>query len=433
MTRVQEQRETEVDAPGRQLGLLRELFQRLHAEGLQYCHWKSNEHLGPSMRGVTDLDLLVHRSAALPLARLLAELGFKRFAVKAGAGYPGVEDYLGFDRDTGALSHLHIHYQLTLGAKFVKGHRLPWEEAVLRARRWDPRHGIYTATPEHELVLLIVRAALKLRIRDLAIAAANRPIIRGDTLREMRWLAERVDPEELCRVATSLIGTRAAAMLEVIRTRSTSLAQLKAFSRAINPPLRSFRLYSPLRAGIRAALREMSTVCTVLARKYRSGGIPVYWSTRTPPQGGVAVEIIGVSGSGKTRLTRLVAEWLSKEVAVFPVTGLGATDSVRQQARRARDLGMVVLSDGPLAAPDANPSSGGSGPALVPDLVLRLDLPVEAARARASSTRIELLRRQLLELDERTYAARTRLVTIDAQQPLPAVLLQVKHAIWEEL
>ena len=90
------------------LGILRSLFDRLHAEGIRYCHWKSNEHLDASLIGRTDVDVLVDRRAIVPLTRLLGDLGFKRFVVKAGLGYPGIEDYVGFDRDSGALTHLHV-------------------------------------------------------------------------------------------------------------------------------------------------------------------------------------------------------------------------------------------------------------------------------------------------------------------------------------
>lgn len=114
------------------LHVLRDLFARVHDQGIRYCHWKSNEHLDATMIGATDVDVLFERQAAQRLTRLLTDTtSFKRFVVKPGHGYPGIEDYVGFDPDTGALTHLHVHYQLTLGEKFLKGHRVPWEELYL--------------------------------------------------------------------------------------------------------------------------------------------------------------------------------------------------------------------------------------------------------------------------------------------------------------
>src|SRR5437867_10434848 len=97
------------------LALLRTLTKRLQGEAVPYCHWKSNEHLREAMLGITDLDILCARSASLQMGRILAETGFKRFAAVPARGYPGVEDYLALDEDTGRLVHLYLHYQLTLG------------------------------------------------------------------------------------------------------------------------------------------------------------------------------------------------------------------------------------------------------------------------------------------------------------------------------
>jgi len=40
---------------------LRALFDSLRRAGVRYCHWKSNWRLRETLRGETDLDLLIHR------------------------------------------------------------------------------------------------------------------------------------------------------------------------------------------------------------------------------------------------------------------------------------------------------------------------------------------------------------------------------------
>ena len=154
---------TSSSSPTGSLAVLRALFERLHEADIRYCHWKSNEHLRASFTGATDVDVLFDRRAIVPLTRILGETNFKRFVVKPGRGYPGIEDYVGFDAATGTLTHLHVHYQLTLGEKFLKGHRLPWEELYLATRVWDEEFGLYVADPHVELVALLVRAVMKLR------------------------------------------------------------------------------------------------------------------------------------------------------------------------------------------------------------------------------------------------------------------------------
>src|SRR5438445_9217040 len=119
------------------LGVLAELFERLHAAKIVYCHWKGNEHLQAALSGAKDVDLLVERKAALALGRILSDVGFKRFLATREQAYPGVEDYLALDPSTGTLAHLHVHFQLVPTKNNVEGYRLPWEELVLSTRQLD--------------------------------------------------------------------------------------------------------------------------------------------------------------------------------------------------------------------------------------------------------------------------------------------------------
>jgi len=301
------------------LQVLGNLFERLHEEGIRYCHWKSNEHLGPSMVGGTDVDVLVDRRAIIALTRILGETNFKRFVVKPGRGYPGIEDYVGFDSSTGTLTHLHVHYQLTLGEKFLKGHRLPWEEQYLSTRILDERYGIYVADPHLELVVLIVRAVMKLRVRDVLLEAFGKAYFAGGVLRELRWLSDRTEPQRLQEVASNLVGERAARLLPAMLSGTgPTVRQLRAFGRRADPALSTYRLYSAADAVRQMTLREWRMIWWKLRNWY--AGAPTK-STRTLPQGGLFVAIIGLDGAGKSTLTEAIAEWLSREIAVTTTYG----------------------------------------------------------------------------------------------------------------
>jgi len=312
-----------------ELGVLRVLFERLHAEGIRYCHWKSNEHLDASLVGKTDVDVLVDRRAIVPLTRLLGLSNFKRFVVKPGRGYPGIEDYVGFDPETGALTHLHVHYQLTLGEKFLKGHRLPWEPLYLSTRVMDEQRGIYVADPHLELVVLVLRAAIKLRARDFLIQAAGIPYFRGGLLREFRWLAKRVRPEGVAALANRLIGARAGALFPaMIAAGSPSLRDLVALRRT-EPRLQEYRLYGEWEKVRHAWGRELGIIRWKLKNWYLRAPTK---STRTLPQGGLTVAVVGADGAGKSTLVAELAEWLSHEIAVvctYGGSGKGSAGLVR--------------------------------------------------------------------------------------------------------
>lgn len=321
-------------APGGlpRLRILDELFVRLDTEAIRYCHWKSNEHLGPALTGVTDVDALFDRRGAQRLAHLLtSDAHFKRFVVKAGRGYPGIEDYVGFDPGTGKLTHLHVHYQLTLGEKFLKGHRLPWEEMMLATRVRDPDYNVWVTDPHLELLILIARAAIKLRWRDHALALMGHEYVRGSMLREMRWLAARVRSDRLIEVATPLVGAAAAhAAAAMISTRAPSIRQLRSFHRLADPPLSAYRMYSAAGAARRMLFREWTWIWWRVSHWITRAPTR---STRTPPQGGVAVAFVGPDGAGKSTLTQAIAKWLSSDMAVVSTYG-GSGKGTASQPRR---------------------------------------------------------------------------------------------------
>jgi len=499
------------------LGVLRGLFERFHGDGIRYCHWKSNQHLHASMVGKTDVDILVDRRAIVPLTRILGETNFKRFVVKPGRGYPGIEDYVGFDAASGTLTHLHVHYQLTLGEKFLKGHRLPWEELFLSSRILDAEHGIYVAEPNLELVVLIVRAVMKLRVRDTILETLGRRYIGGGMLRELRWLADRSDRGRLLEVGTRLVGERAARLLpDMVIGTGPSVGQLRSFDRQAEPGFREYRLY-----GATAAMRQMTTrEWAIIWWKVKNWylGAPTK-STRTLPQGGLTVAFLGADGAGKSTLTEEIAEWLSREVAVvitYGGSGKGSASLPRrllqglaalrrrvagarsgtagmaprpdgsdarrreqkpsvarlvwvlslarerrrraQQARRAKGRGMIVLSD---RLPQSQFPGWNDGPRLTrwleagswlrriaarweqaafalaelspPDLVVKLQVSPEVASRRKPETPQEQLRTGIDMVRRLQFPATTRVLELDAEQPLEQVILQAKRAVWESI
>ncbi len=492
------------------MGVLRDLFRRLHNADIRYCHWKSNEHLDVSLDGRTDVDALFDRRAIVPLTRILGEANFKRFVVKPGRGYPGIEDYVGFDSSTGALTHLHVHYQLTLGEKFLKGHRLPWEERYLSSRVWDADHEIYIADPHLELTTLVVRAVMKLRWRDAGLEAMGTPFVRGGMLRELRWLADRVDRARLLDVASELVGERAATLLPaMVDARQPSTGQLRLFGRWARPRLREYRLFGTADAVRQMSAREWGVVWWKVRNWFL--GAPTK-STRTLPHGGLSVAILGADGAGKSTLTGAIAQWLSREVAVVTTYGGSGKGSatwprrllqgiaasrrrlagrrasgngpqrsvpdetspgrvlgrllwvwslVRERRRRAREsrrakgLGMVVLSD---RFPQSQFPGLNDGPRLSrwledrswlrrwaarheqagfrlvelspPDLVLKLHVSPEVASRRKPETPPHQVRSGIDMVRQLRFPETTKVVDLDAEQPPATVLLEAKRHLW---
>jgi thymidylate kinase len=453
----------------RGLAALTRLFQCLHAEDVPYCHWKSNDHLAASMTGATDLDLLVQRKAARRFARILEDTGFKRLAGKPGRGYPGIEDYVGFDAASGRLLHLDIHYQLTVGEKVLKGYRLPWEELLLSTRQLDEEHGIYVADPHMELLIVVIRAVMKLRTRDLVFTALGRPYTARSALQELPWLTVRVGRERLLSVAGRLVGPSAAQILtEVLAAPRPTVTQLLAFARSARPRLSEYRMYGPLEARLRRWIGEWRAVWGALDSMIRGR---LDRGKRTP-QGGLIVAFVGAAGAGKSSLTRALATWLSREVALLATYGGSASGGqalvpvLRARKRhqravralRARNRGLIViwdqwpqnqvagLTDGPQlarwrghrspllrTAADYELATLQAAELNPPDLVLRLQVSPGVALQRKPGMPADQLRRETEIVRRLQYPAGTRIVDIDADQPFEEVLLRVKQAVWEAI
>jgi thymidylate kinase len=129
-----------------------------------------------------------------------------------------------------------------------------------------------------------------------------------------------------------------------------------------------------------------------------------------------------------------------------------------QQARRAKGRGMIVLSD---RLPQSQFPGWNDGPRLTqwldadswlrrvaarreqaafrlaelspPDLVVKLHVSPEVASRRKPETPPEQLRTGIDMVRQLQFPATTRVLELDAEQPLDQVLLQAKRAVWESI
>jgi hypothetical protein len=497
------------------LGVLAAFFKQLHAADIPYCQWKSNEHLRAALSGLTDLDLLVPREAALPLGEVLSRAKFKRFIAAPAYSYPGIEDYLSLDERSGRMVHLHVHYQLTVGELHLKGYRLPWEHTVLARRQWDPEAEVYLSDPNMEFLLLIVRATLKLRLRDTMATRRDRPYFHGGTLKEYHWLRERIAEAELLGLARQLLGEQAARLVLALQGEPPTVGQLRALARAAHPSFRHYRTYAPARARRRRWMREWHKRKEAFVGRLL--GTP-HALRRGLPQGGAVVALLGADGAGKSTLVAEMVRWFAWKTGVVPFyfgSGDGPVSPWRRalrgltsvyhmisrrsparrpdvpplhgaprsrsrlrklyrtlwalsianekrrrlrQAREARNQGRIVICDrfpqcqipGTTDGPLLDLWSGHSNQLLSslarwersvyqtaeacpPDLVVKLHVTPAAASLRKPDMDPGYLAARAEVIRALRYPPGTKVVEVDADQPMIQVLLQVKRAIWETL
>jgi hypothetical protein len=292
------------------------LFGQFDAAGVRHCHYKSNEHLLEGLAGVTDLDVLVDRSQAPAAQAALRAAGFKRFAARFASAHPAVEDHLGFDEATGRLIHAHVYYALVVGERHLKGYELDFGAAVLETRVRDAATGVHTAEPAHEMLLLLVRYALKARLRDLLLEPFGRPVFAADARREHAWLAARLDAGTLRRVAVEHYGEPAAAMAAELARHPPTVFRLRAFRRRIAGALAGQRSHGALEAIPLRLGREALWWLSGLNKRVLHLPVPLH---RTRPTGGRIFALLGPDGSGKSTVARDLRRWLAWKLDVYPV------------------------------------------------------------------------------------------------------------------
>jgi len=355
------------------LRIVRELTSALHAARLSYCHWKGNARLQEAVLGLRDLDVLVDRDGALALSGILATVGFKRFASSPWEAVPALEDYLALDADTGRLVHLHLHYRLTVGERFLNGYRLPWEAVVLSTRQFDATTAMYVADPHMELLLLIARQAIRLGPIDRIAGWLGRPCVSALTGSDLRSLAARTDPHRLARLSEGLLGKEATRLLLDIVSGEPSYRRLRALKRRALPPLSAYRTYTPAGAVVRQGMRFLVGLALALNRRMlRSLVIP----GRTLSSGGLVIVFEGEDENERATLVDRIAAWLTWKLDVLVLHGRPRNGrATRRKAFRARSRGLIVLYDGfpERQSPDTGNAPERARDADPPDLVINID------------------------------------------------------------
>ena len=319
-------------------GPARTLLSAFNEAGVSYCHWKSNQHLLDGLSGATDLDILVDRDHRERAQRLLADCGFKRFAPTIGMGYPAIEDYIGLDLSAGRLIHCHLHYRLVAGEAHLKGHRVPWEHAVLGTRIWNDEASAFTTCPELEMLILLVRYATKLRLRDRLFEWTGRRYVRGGLGEEYAWLRARLDVSRSIELCRELLGAEPCASYAALLDGDVTFAKILRFRDASSEELKHYRTYGSIGGRLIRWMREGAWIAAGVNRRWLRSAHPL---RRTVPAGGIVIAFIGPDGSGKSTVTKAVASMLMTKLDVLMLyfgSGDGPSSLLRLPLRWMRLL-----------------------------------------------------------------------------------------------
>lgn len=275
----------------------------LEAEGVIYCHWKSNAALNRSASGDNDLDLLVKRSDIQRFRDILIRLGFKECLGDKIKQLPGVQDFLGYDPDADKFIHVHAHYQLIFGHDLSKNYHLPIEEPYLESSQFC---GLFKVpAPEYELIVFVIRMIIKHSTWDTIL---NREGTLSVTEKqELVYLEAKADPAKVAGVLKQHLPFIDVELFDeclcALRTGYPLIKRIRA----------GWRLQDRLKAYARRP--QMEDLFVKLW--HRISLLFCWYVLKKRPRlrfanGGAVVAIIGGDGAGKTTAIDELHAWLSR-------------------------------------------------------------------------------------------------------------------------
>ena len=329
------------------------LFAAFERNNILYCHWKSNEHLLEGLAGDTDLDVLVSENDSDKASVLLSECGYKKAIIQFGSRYPKVEEWIGFDEETGRLIHIHLHYEIVTGMKHQKDYVLPWADRVLSQRVLNSQYQVYTASKELELILLKTRNVLKMpyskRIK-LALGQGVNPS--GDYSSELDYLLQDADKEKVLSAANELYGD--STLHAYWLSDHYDNKELKTAAHRIRKKLAPYRRYPEIVVAIKYLYFRIAFAVKKILNKLRIDK-PVYRKELRKP--GLLIAFIGPDGCGKSTVTSEVEKWLTWKIEASRFY-LGSGDHFNSIGKRL--LSLLKKTDSRVGA-SAKSGNAGKG------------------------------------------------------------------------
>ena len=283
--------------------LIARLGAALGKSGVRYCQWKGHGKRERWENGRGDIDLLVDRASWADFTAVLGELGFKLALPPGGREAAGIMHYFGLDERTGLLVHLHVYQRLAIGSPWRTHYRVPLENALIESAQQASVFKI--ASPELELIVLVLRQALRHELRDTlrrepprwldgAISELDRledQVSHGAVIAALKQHLPELSVDLFDRCRESLLPHYRPWKRVLIRHRLVRALSAHAGRASIFAPLE--RLWERIRPAFSGA------------RGQRLAG------------GGTVVALLGSDGSGKSTCAAALETWLSPEVATL--------------------------------------------------------------------------------------------------------------------
>jgi thymidylate kinase len=457
----------------------KELLTGLQQSGVQLAHWKGNSHLLSSLQGKTDIEMLIHPDDRLKFETIVKSRLYKKLKAQPWNTYAGIEDWLGFDYDTGNLLHLHTHYDLVTKITTGKYLHLPWLDQFFQHLKTDKLTGWPIPIPEMETLVLLIRMQTNRLYKNQVI-----PMVKQKELQALLTQMNIQRFQELCREL----------QLDLPRDLDIEISRiLQENSAPAMIQLSSF-FYQQVPGCVKKN-RSGNNYYKYFLKWNRYAGRftgPVQLK-KTIAEGGKVFALVGSDGAGKSTLGNDLIKWLTFKIdahyfylgkrpfiksydrrlfsktaflfnnavvsgyfrklagRLFYLLLIGKKIKMLRLAKRLRQQNSLVICD---RFPQKDVTGYFDGPKLQSgkndwysrlemkqfnklcqveaDVILRLHVAPETAARRKPEHDRKLIEQKCSDLSALSFG-NARVVDVDAGMPYEQVLLAIKRKIWESL
>lgn len=343
------------------LNVCKQLFDLWNSE-VEYCHWKSNEHLMDGLNGLTDLDVYVSPKDKDKAEELLIKTDYIKFKPQKGARYPMVDEWIGFDCDTGKLVHIHLHYRIITGTKYNKEYIFPLDSVVIENRVLDEETNVFVISPEIETIILYSRIVLKSNNK-------SNIILNKDYVKEIEYLKHRLSQERLREYCQEFIGDDGVVIYNYIAKEHLDNNEWYELYKLIYKWLKPYCTRNSLVVKLRYQYYYLRAVCNAILNNRFSKHVP---TRKTFDRTGISVCFLGADGSGKSTVSLDVQKWLNWKLEASRFY-LGSGDHYNGLTKKILNkVSSKYIKKAPATKQDAPTQRRGNAPAKRESLKLRV-------------------------------------------------------------
>lgn len=290
------------------LQITKKLIKVWNDNNIIYCHWKSNEHLYEGLSGDTDLDMLVAKECKDKCHSLLNLCGYKKAFSQIGAKYPNVEDWIGFDEETGKLVHIHLHFNIITGKKFVKEFILPWDVEMFSTLLKDTGTDVYVPAPSLELIILKCRIILKCSyMKSLALRLGKKIQYSQSLQKELNYLYQKANKDEIKKLSSVLFGDDSEYLLDYFLSNENNYNDSFKYYGRLNKSLSKYKRFSTFKTLF---MHIVNRLLLDMRSYLNNKGVTNYINKKTLNTKGCLIAFVGADGCGKSTVTSNTEKWL---------------------------------------------------------------------------------------------------------------------------